>query len=408
VTTSPVRPTRPWRQLLPLALIFIAVGLSVSFVGPFMALFLSEGVHAGPLKVTAFMITTPVAGVAVSWLVGRLSDRRPIRRRLLIVGALAGVVATALTAVVRDYRLLLVLTITLYALAGTLFPQSFAYARQVLQRGDPARAAMGISTLRMLFSVAWVGGPPLAAFLLADRGFAGTYAAAAAMYAVAAVVAITWLREVPAAASLADGDSPAPTPAPPPSRSVIFLIIAGFTFVQTSMVLGVQAMPLYVSTDLGGSVRDAGLILGLCAALEIPLMLGFGALSTRVPLRRLILLGVSCAIAYQSIATLAAGVWMLAAGQVLNAIVIATVSGLGISYVQDLLPDYPGRATTMIANTYPIGSIIAAPLFGLSQHFGYRLAYGLNVGLCLVGLILLLSTRGSRRAAPAPHPGPRR
>ena len=42
--------------------------------------------------------------------------------------------------------------------------------------------------------------------------------------------------------------------------------------------LAVQALPLYISQDLHREASAAGLILGLCAALEIPGMLGLGAL----------------------------------------------------------------------------------------------------------------------------------
>jgi SET family sugar efflux transporter-like MFS transporter len=73
--------------------------------------------------------------------------------------------------VVRDYWVLLGLAVTAFALAGSLFPQTFAYARQVLQQHDPGRAAMGISSLRTVFSIAWVAGPPLAAALLSAGGF---------------------------------------------------------------------------------------------------------------------------------------------------------------------------------------------------------------------------------------------
>src|SRR5689334_9315110 len=249
------------RRLLPLALIFIAVGIGTSFVGPFLALFLSDGVHAGPLKTTIFLIVAPLSGVVVSWLVGRLSDRRPIRRKLLLSAALAGMAGAVLTAFVRDYWVLLAVTVTLTSLAGALFPQSFAYARQVLQQGDPSRAAMGISTLRMLFSVAWVAGPPLAALLLAQRGFAYTYGLVAIMYGLAAVIVYRWLPEVTAPAGPAEH---AEEHGPGAPRSTIFLLVAGFTVVQTAMTLGVQAMPLFVSTELGGSVSGAGLILGLC------------------------------------------------------------------------------------------------------------------------------------------------
>jgi SET family sugar efflux transporter-like MFS transporter len=99
---------------------------------PFLSLFLSTDVHAGPVQVTVFLIVAPLASVIVSTLLARLSDRREIRRMLLIAASIAGVISTALTTFVRDYRVLLALTVTATALATTLFPQSFAYARQVL------------------------------------------------------------------------------------------------------------------------------------------------------------------------------------------------------------------------------------------------------------------------------------
>jgi len=384
------------RRLFPLAVIFVVVGLATSFVGPYLALFLTEAIHAGPVRTTAFLVVAPISGVAMSWAIGRLSDHRPIRRQLLIVAALAGFAGAALTAVVRDYWLLLGVTVTVTALAGSLFPQSFAYARQILQRNDPARAALGISTLRTLFSVAWVGGPPVAALVLAAHGFGATYALAAAMYLIAVLAVLVGLPRLPAPVV---GSAEAASAGPGPRPATLLLIIAGVTVMQTAATLNVQAMPLFVRDDLGGTIRAAGLVLGLCAALEIPLMLGFGALATRVPPRRLILFGVLCGIAYQAIATAATTVWMLAAAQVLQAAVIATVGALTITYVQDLLPKHPGRAATMVSNTFPLGSILAAPLFGLAQHFGFRLAYGMNLGLTLLALVLLLASGRVRPAA---------
>ncbi|NMO57628.1 MFS transporter [Actinoplanes sp. TBRC 11911] len=400
MAAPPVTPVRLTRRLFPLTLIFIAVGLSTSFVGPYLALFLNDAVHAGPVRTTVFLIAAPASGVVIAWVVGRLSDHRPIRRRLLLVAATAGLAGTALTAVVRDYWVLLAITVTLTAMAASLVPQSYAYARQVLQHGDPARAAMAISLLRTLLSAAWVGGPPVAALLLASRGFGLVYGFAALTYTVALGAVLFGLKEVPR--PVGEDGAPLVEVAPAPRRT-IYVIIAGFVSITVTMTLGVQAMPFYVSTDLGGSVRQAGLVLGLCALLEIPLLIAFGALAARVPLRRLILFGALVGIAYQTAATLATTVWMLAAAQVLNATFIATISGLGVSYVQDLMPGRPGRATTMITNTYPAGQILAGPAFGLAQHFGFRLAYGMNLGLCVVGLLLMIAA-GRRASTARPEP----
>jgi SET family sugar efflux transporter-like MFS transporter len=167
----------------------------------------------------------------------------------------------------------------------------------------------------------------------------------------------------------------------------------------------VQALSLFVSHDLGGDVADAGLLLGLCAALEIPLMLGLGALSLRIPVRWVVLGGAAAGIVYYGLGATSPGVWLLYVTQPINALYIAAVSGPGISYVQDMLPGQPGRASTLYSITFPFGAMLAGPLFGLSQHFGYRLAFVFASALCLAGL-LLLAAIGSTHVAPAPVPDP--
>ena len=394
--TSPLTKRRLGRALLPLGLLFLAVGISVALFNPFLSLFLSTEVDAGPLQITAFLILAPAAGVVGSLAVGRLSDRRPIRRLLLIVGSLAGIVGTGLSVFVRDYWVLLGLAVTAYAIAGSLFPQAFAYARQLLERDDPARSAMGISSLRTVFSLAWVAGPPLAAFLL-DRGsFAWVFGASAIMYALAALVAIFWLDDVDAPLTSAPKQDSKREHGPDAGRWTLWLSAAAFTLLQTPLTLSVQALPLFIGKELGGDVGDAGLILGLCAALEIPLMLGLGLLSVRVPLRLLLFAGAVCGVAYYSLVAVAGGVWLLLAGQVLNALFIAAISGLGISYMQNMLPGQPGRATTLFTNSFPLGAMLAGPLLGLSQHFGFRLAYVLCAALCAAGLALLMVVRNER------------
>ena len=385
------------RALLPLGLMFLSVGVSVALVFPFLALFLSTEVHAGPVQVTVFLIASPLSGVLVSSVAGRASDRWPIRRRILIAAAGAGLIGSLVAMFVRDYWVLLAMAVTAYAFAGALFPQSFAYARQILERDNPGRSAMGISTMRTVFSLAWVGGPALAAILLEVGGFRLVYGLAASTYALAVLVAVVWLDDVDVPAA----DAPEPvvgtTPAGPTvPRWVLWLTIVAFVLVQVPMTLGVQALPLYIREDLHSDPSRAGLILGLCAAIEIPLMLALGALTTRFRVRLLILAGAACGIAYYGIAAVAPNLWVLAAAQLVNATFIAAVSGVGISYVQDMLPSEPGRATTLYTNTFPIGAIAAGPLLGIAAHFGYRSAFGMGTALCVAGFLLLLAT-GLRR-----------
>lgn len=384
---------------MPLALVVLSTGLSTALAMPFLSLFLETAVHAGPVRTPLILVSAPIAGVTASWAIGRVSDRWPIRRHLLVATAVAGLVGMGVTAFVRNYWVLFAVTVTATAVAMALFPQAFAFARQLLDRpdadGGPNRAALGISALRTVYSVSWVAGPPLAAVLLATGGFRLVYGGAAVMYGVAAVVAYFGLPDVEAAAPPPAEQSTVDT-GPRISPSLLVLTIVGFTLLQTPLTLGVQALPLFIADDLGRAASNAGLILGLCAALEIPLMLGLGALSTRIPVRTLILVGGAAGIVYQTLAATAQSVWVLAAAQVVNAMFIAAVAALGIPYMQDLMPGRPGRATTMYTNTFPLGNILTGPLFGIAQENGYRLAYVMNLGLCAAGLLLLAVARPAR------------
>jgi MFS transporter, SET family, sugar efflux transporter len=384
------------RMLVPLGLVFLTVGISVALVLPFLSLFLSTEVRASPLQITVALVVGPLSGVLAGTLVGRFSDRRPVRRKLLIGAALFGLVGAALFSVVRDYWVLMAVQVTIVAIAGSLFPQSFAYAREALERAMPGRSAMGITSLRTVFSIAWVAGPPLAAVLIEVGGFRLVYGCAAIMYALAAFLSTVALPDVRPLEPAPDDVVPADTP-PPLSRRTALLITVIFTALQCPMTLGVQALPLHISTNLGGEVSDAGLVLGLCALLEIPLLLGLGWLATRFPVRAVIIGGAACGIGYFLIVFTAGEVWMLLAAQLLNALFIAAVSGPSISFVQDMLPTEPGRATTLFTNTFPIGAMLAGPLFGVAQRFDYRLAYLMCAALLVVGLVLLAGMRTERR-----------
>lgn len=395
--TAPVRPGTVGRALVPLGLMFFAVGLSTALVLPFMSLFLSTAVHAGPVRVTVFLVTAPMAGVLASTVIGRLSDRWPVRRWILVGAAVAGLVGTAATAFLRQYWALLGLTVTATAVANCLYPQTFAYARQILERDSPGRAAVGVSAMRTVFSLAWVAGPPIGALMLDLGGFRLVYGLAAAMYALAALVAVARLEDVGGAEPAPGGQHRAPGQGAGPPRTTLLLTALAFVLLQVPLTLGMQALPLFVSQDLHRNASNAGAVLGLCAALEIPLMLGLGALTTRFRLRTLILAGGACGVAYYATALVAPDLWVLFAAQVVNAFFIAAVSGVGISYVQDLLPGEPGRATTLFTNTFPVGAVVAGPLLGVAAHVGYRSAYAVSTLLCAAGLLVLLVVRPARR-----------
>jgi MFS transporter, SET family, sugar efflux transporter len=375
-------------SFVPLVSMSLLTGVGYALAGPFLSLFLIKEVHAGPVAVGAFLLVSALVSMLVSTLVGRLSDARAIRRTLLVAAGVSGAIGWVLFSVLRNYWLLLVVAVTFWAVSSSQIPQMYAYARQLLERSGSAKAPLAMSGLRMTMSIAWVGGPPLGALLIGGGGFTWLFGVSAAIYVLAVLVALTWLPEL----------GPAVKPAHEVTRRSGFrreVVLAALAFVllQGATTVGVTAMPLFVTESLGGTTRDAGLVLGLCAALEIPLMLGFGALALRVNHRVLVLSGGVVALAYYSIMLMTQATWQVMAAQVLHAVVISAVMGVGISYFQDLAPDRPGYASTLFTNTYKTSAMLTGPLVGLAQHLGYRTAYGMGLVMSVVGVALLLAAR---------------
>ncbi|GAA2999962.1 sugar efflux transporter [Actinokineospora diospyrosa] len=387
--TGVASPSAPVRtpSLLPLATTTASVGVASALAVPFLPLFLTEEITADPVALGGFLLAGPIASVLVSSLFGRLSDTRAIRRPLMIGAGLAGALGYGLYTATHDYWVLLVLSVTVVAASTSLISQVFAYAGLVLDRSGSTRAPLIISTLRMLVSLSWVAGPPLAALLVSVAGFTGLFAVVACCYAL--VAAVTTRLPEPGA----DHRTNTAERVAPGARRRLWFAVPAFVLIQAAGALGIMALPLFVAADLGGGAADAGLVMGLCAALEIPLMLGFGALAVRTSQHRLVLVGMAFAVAYHAVVFATTDIWQVAVAQVLNAVVIAAVMGVGISYFQSLDPSRPGAVTALFGNTTVAGTMIAGPLLGLAQQLGYRSAYLMCLSMAGLGLLLLALAR---------------
>lgn len=392
---------------MPLGFATSLVGLTGAFVIPFLPLFLSQALHASAGQISLLLFLSPLATVVVATVIGRVSDRPGARRRILVLAAAAGIVGFASYALLRNYWAVLVVAVTLVAAAGALMPQIFAYGREMLDRHHPERAAMGINSLRMMLSLSWAAGAPLGALVIGLIDFNGLFLATALAHVLILGVVILLKgrggeptgpdrEQAPVDSPIASGRAESVAQRPPTST----LVGANLAFVVLQCVtsLTVTTMPLFVSVTLHSDVTKAGLVLGLCAALEIPLMLFFGALASRWPLHQLLLLGGGFGMAYCLAVSLADSVWQVAAAQVLHACFVCAIGGLGISYFQELMPSALGQATTMFSNAGRISGMLSGLVFGLATVHGYRLAYVVSFGLCVVGTAILALTGRPRPA----------
>ncbi|GAA2658925.1 MULTISPECIES: sugar efflux transporter [Actinosynnema] len=398
ITTPRTPPTSLKQQLLPLATVVVLGGAGYALVGPLLSLFLIKELGANPFQVGSFMLVSALAALAVSTAVGRFSDRRAVRKQLLIVGSLSGTAAYVVFALSREYLLLLLVSVTLAALSSIMVPQSFAYARQSLSASGSSRGPLATSALRTLLSLSWAIAPPLAAIFVERSSFTWVFAGAAVMYALAALAA--WYR-LPAL--------PKPEPVvlmpdsvavPSRARGELSLTAVAFVLLQGTTALSVAVLPLFVVDDLGGTAGNAGVAMGVCAALEIPMMLWLGFVAAKIDNRLLVLAGAVLALSYHAVMLVSGEVWHVIAAQLLHALAISALQGIGISYFQDLDPDFPGRATTLFTNTGKAGSMLSGPLLALAQANGYRTAFAIGAVMAVTGLALLLLARPRRAGRP--------
>ena len=82
---------------------------------------------------------------------------------------------------------------------------------------------------------------------------------------------------------------------------------------------------------------------------------------------------------------------LLLAMQLLNAIYIGILAGIGMLYFQDLMPGQAGSATTLYSNTTRVGWIIAGSLAGVvAELWSYHAVFWIALVMCVAGFACLM------------------
>ncbi|MFD0590496.1 sugar efflux transporter [Paenibacillus sp. GCM10027627] len=380
-------------------LVNIFLGISFAFVMPFNSLFGIDEVGMSNTTFGLFMMVSSLAGIVLSTWIAKLSDKVHDRKFILILCALAGVVGYIGFAYSRNYYVLLAFSSIFLGIASSTFSQVFAIGREILTRSDlpPKQLPLYMNILRTIFALSWTVGPAIAAYVLLYMGFTGLFIVAATCNAIVAIIALLFLHRKLEAAG------PKSPQANLPLRQIvfqpyIFINLVAFTFISTANTLNSMNMAQYVTKVLGGSKEDIGLIFSIPPIFEVPFMLGFGYLATRIKSDKLIRLGVLISFVYFSTLYFAGEPWHIFVVQILSAAYISITSGIAITYFQDFLPDMPGTATNLYSNSNKVGSMLGFVLFGvIADAFGYRNVYMACAAFTLVAVVLLFGLARSKK-----------
>ena len=397
-TVAPHRPVEDLpttRLLLPLSALLW--GTQFAFLTPAIGIILAALYDADATQIGVALAAYNSSAFIATLVVPTRADRKgDYLRPLLWCGGFTIALVTAL-ALAPTLELAVLSLVALGGPAGVAIGLIFAHQRHTGATPDQ------VMRTRAIFSLSWVGGPPLAAFIIGAGGSRAVLWSIAGLGLVG--LGLTRLMTVRHARSRHAG-------APPPRgdrmsvtlrRPAVLALLGTFVALMAAVTASVAVMPLYVTEVLGLHVEWSGIALGTCAALEIPLLLSLGRLTRRFGSWRLVGVGCVAGLTYYALLLTVGSQVVLVGGQVLNAVYIATMSGVGLTLYQDVV-GRPGLASSLFMNTTRVGAIVAGPVLavGGGSAFGYTGVFAGCAGLVVLGSgVLVVSRLLARRRAQA-------
>lgn len=361
-------------------------GIAVALQTPTLSIFLTDEVNARPAMGGFFFTGSAVIGILVSQFLAGRSDKRGDRKSLIVFCCLLGVLACTLFAWNRNYFVLLFVGVFLSSFGSTANPQMFALAREHADKTG-REAVMFSSFLRAQVSLAWVIGPPLAYALAMGFSFTVMYLSAAVAFIVCGVMVWLFLPSMQKELPLATGTLEAPRR----NRRDTLLLFVICTLMWGSNSLYIINMPLFIINELHLPEKLAGVMMGTAAGLEIPTMLIAGYFAKRLGKRFLMRVAAVGGVCFYAGMLMAHSPAILLGLQLLNAIFIGILGGIGMLYFQDLMPSQAGSATTLYTNTSRVGWIIAGSVAGIvAEIWNYHAVFWFAMVMIIATLFCLL------------------
>lgn len=391
----------------------LLVALADAISGAYLALFAVEKIHLGPLGLGEVLTAGAVSGILMNFAFGVWIDRAPSIIPLFLAIA-AKTVAYGLLTYTTTFHSLLLVALLPQGIGIAAFSQLLSLAKRNLDLVNPSMASRGTAIIRASWSLAWAVGPAIGAIAIEMFDYRGAFLVSSG-FGLAAFLFLACAGHYRQPVRKA-GPARRPRAAGAGVGLIATLAAGALVLFHTALFLGSIPLPIVVTTVLGGTKGDVGLIYCTCAALEIVVMGRFVWRPVASTGQVGIAAGLVAFVAYFLAITWAGSVSVFVLAQVLRAIGIGLVSFLGIHFLQSIMPDRVGVATALFSNTAQLGSVLAAVgAGGLAHLFGYPAIFPFCAALSGVGFLLmcLIRTQPGRRvpalapleAAPSAAPG---
>ncbi|UXI02568.1 sugar efflux transporter [Photobacterium sp. TY1-4] len=374
--------------------------LAFSFILPIMSLFLVKQLGLDPSYIGVYTVSVAVSGMVISHRLGALSDRGVADKKLFLFGV-SGIAAAAVGfSLATAFWQVLLTGVLFMGLGSASIPMILAMIRRYAESSGQDSTRIN-SQMRSSVSLVWIIGPALAFASVEHLGFqgnfflAGTIAVLVGLYAWQGISGESRHRTQPVLPAL---EPKTPDTAQIGRREttrlpkrvwilgmVIFLAnIANSTYITS--------IPLYLTETLGMSTSFPGILIGLTAAFEIPVMLLSARWASRYGKRPVILCSFVLAAVFYTGLQLAETPMAFVVLQVFNGLFFGIFVGLGISLLQDEAPAHVGKASAFYTNAMAVGTMAGTSLMGVvAGAFGYQQALLISLGAISLAFVLLLA-----------------
>ncbi|EPQ8526628.1 TPA: sugar efflux transporter [Vibrio vulnificus] len=366
------------------------IGLCGAFFYPLTSLFLVEQLNASPMMLSLYMVVAVISSVSVSQVIAGKSDRGWQRKTILLISVSCQLVTVVSFIFIRDYWIAIAVVALLGSVSGAAFGQLFALGREY---GDKyvTDSASFVSTMRSGIAIAWVFGPPLAFLLKAAYGFEASFTVAAIVIALSILVIFRGIPNVERNLRVEKEPSRANGGWVSSVNPLVFIYCLIIVLAFAANNLYIVSMPLYLSQELKVDANWLGVLFGVAALCEIPVMLWAGKLARRWSALSIMKVGIASGVLFYSAMLVATNYTHLIVAQILNGIFIGTCATLGMVVMQDMMKDKLGTASTLFSNMLQLSMLVSSLSVGIvGELFNYYSSFYVSLLGVSLALILLI------------------
>ncbi|MDG0842796.1 sugar efflux transporter [Staphylococcus equorum] len=375
------------------------LGMGISITVPYLILFATNDLGMTSTQYGLLLALAAISQFIMNTIVARFSDTHNINRKVIIITALLmGAISFSIYFYIHEIWIFIVMYALFQGFFAPAMPQMYASARESINvSASRDRAKFANAVLRSMFSFGFLFGPLIGALLLGVNGYAGLFTGTVAIILFTLMLQIFFFKDIKTKQTATDVNH---VEAKAPNMlhdKALFVPFLAFILLHIGQWMYTLNMPLFVTKYLNEAEGYVGGLASLCAGLEVPFMVVLGVLSAKLTTRVLLMLGgLFGGLFYFSIGVFESLVMMFV-GQVFLAIFLAILLGLGISYFQDILPDFPGYASTLFANAMVIGQLCGNLLGGIMSHWvGLGNVFFVSAIAIFLGMILIYFTKDQK------------